>query len=229
MSGQNHYVLFDFAENLGDDAPILALLSKIAEYDRFRFLKKAIVCDDSPGDIYVPNTPETLAGAWHNAKRALARYNGYWMEFEDTEGVKLSFGYTPQEPRRLFLQVNNRVLNNRQQPENMRAFVGVIQKIYDALRPQYGFGLFNYENHDSVEPGTPPFAVWDINVFSPALVEQLGRDRLLALPAWRTVEFADGGLLVEMSPNPLIEGLAYRDKYKAAAAQLGFDRVILGG
>ncbi len=230
MSGQNQYILFDFPDGrLTDDAPILTLMGKIAEYDRFRFLKKAIVCDDSPGDLYVPNTSPTLAGAWANAKRALARYGGYWMEFEDTEGVKMSFGYTPQEPRRLFLQVNSSVINKRDKPENVRAFVGVMQKIYDALHPHYGCGLFNYENHDSVEPGTPPFAVWDYNLFSPALVEQFGRDRLLALPAWRKVEFKDGGLLLEMCSAPLIEAFAHREQYKASASALGFEKVIMGG
>lgn len=230
MSGQNQYILFDFpADRLPDDAAILALMSSIAAHDRFRFLKKAIVCDDSPGDLYVPNTPSTLAGAWANAKRALARYGGYWMEFEDTEGVKLSFGYTPQAPRRLFLQTGSRVINQRDKSEHVRAFVSVIQKMYDALHPDYACGLFNYENHDSLEPGTPPFAVWDYNVFSPALVERFGRDLLLSIPAWRKVEFSDGGLLLEMSPMPLIDALAYRDHYKAAAAALGFEKVVMGG
>lgn len=231
MSGQSVYVLFDFLDGRlsADHAPILALLGSIAAHDRFRFLKKAIVCDDSPGEVYVPNTPETLAGAWKNAQRALARYGGYWMEFEDTEGVKMSFGFTPQEPHRFLLQTANRVLANRDRSENARAFASVIQKIYTALQPHYGFGLFSYETHDSVEAGTPPFAVWDYNLFSPALVEQYGRERLLSLPAWRTVEFPDGGLLLEMSPNPLTEGLAYREQYREAARLLGFDRVMIGG
>ncbi|MBE2269789.1 MAG: hypothetical protein IAE80_16250 [Anaerolinea sp.] len=230
MGGQNEYILFDFPDGrLTDSAPILDLMGKIAHDDRFRFLKKAIVCDDSPGDLYVPNTPETLAGAWKNAQRALVRYGGYWMEFEDTEGVKLSFGYTPQEPRRFFLQMSSSVLNNRKQPENARAVASVIQKIYNTLHPHYGCGLFSYENHDSVEVCAPPFAIWDFNLFSPALVEQYGRDRLLALPAWRKVEFPDGGLMLEMSPNPLTESLAYRDKYREAANALGLDRIIMGG
>ena len=230
MSGQNEYILFDFPDGrLTEDALILELMGKLTEYDRFRYLKKAIVCEDSPGDIYVPNTPQTLAGAWANAKRAVVRYGGYWMEFEDTEGVKMSFGFNPKESRRLFLQTSSSVLNKRDKSENVRAFVSVIQKIYDGLHPDYGCGLFNYENHDSVAPGTPPFAVWDYNLFSPALVAQFGRDRLLALPAWRTVEFKDGGLLLEMSPQPVVNALAHRDQYKTAAAALGFERVIMGG
>ena len=230
MSGQNQYILFDFPdERLTNDSLMFSLMGKIVENDRYRYLKKAIVCDDSPGDIYVPNTPETLAGAWHNAKRALVRSGGYWMEFEDGEGVKMSFGYTPQEPRRLFLQFSSSVINKRNQTENVRVVVSVIQKIYDTLHPHYGCGLFNYENHDSVEVGAPPFAVWDYNLFSPALVEQFGRDRLLSIPAWRTVEFADGGILLEMSPSPLTESLAYKSNYREAAVLLGVDKIIMGG
>lgn len=230
MGGQSEYILFDFPDGrLTDHAPILTLMNNIAEHDRFRFLKKAIVCDDSPGEIYVPNTPETLAGAWQNAKRAAARYGGYWMEFEDTEGVKMSFGFKPEDPRRLFLQIDRSVINRRHQPENVRALVGVIQKVYNALHPHYACGLFSYENHETYEPGTPPFAVWDYNLFSPALVERYGRERLLSIPAWRKVEFDDGGIMLEMSPSPITEWVAYKDNYREAAALLGVDRVVQGG
>ncbi len=68
------YLMFDFADEttLLDKDNMVRLLIAIAEGDVYQFLKKAIVCDDSPGMIYVPNSPETLANAWNNAIRARA-------------------------------------------------------------------------------------------------------------------------------------------------------------
>ena len=95
------YILFDFADEttLLNKDNMVRLLIAIAEGDTFHFLKKAIVCDDSPGLIYVPNSPETLANAWNNAIRALQRYNGYWMEFENAAKLKFSFGFDPNDRR----------------------------------------------------------------------------------------------------------------------------------
>jgi hypothetical protein len=97
------YILFDFSDNrLTDRANFVRLMIEIARGDVFRFLKKAIVCDDMPGDLYVPNQPEMLDLAWSNAVRAAPRYNGaYWMEFENETGFRLNFGFDPRQLKRL--------------------------------------------------------------------------------------------------------------------------------
>src|SRR3954470_20226674 len=123
-------ILFDFA----DDTTLLSkdnmvrLLIMLAEGDTFQFLKKAIVCDDSPGLNYVPNSLETLANAWNNAIRARQRYNGYWMEFENANGLRFSFGYDPDSAQRLFLSAKKTDLRS---DDNLRTFVGVGEVIFN--------------------------------------------------------------------------------------------------
>ena len=135
-------ILFDFADEatLLNKDNMVRLLIAVAEGDTFQFLKKAIVCDDSPGLNYVPNSPETLAGAWNNAIRARQRYNGYWMEFENASGLRLSFGFDPNEARRLFLSAKKTDLRS---DDHLREFVHVGEIIFNTLNPFYGFGLFS--------------------------------------------------------------------------------------
>lgn len=216
------YVMFDLEDDrLREDAHPITLMNAIAAQG-WQFLKKAIVCDDSPGEIYVPNTPETLANAWSNAKRAAPRYNGgYWMEFENYDELKLAFGLDPKAPRRLMLTIDTAQLRRREHAPNARAFVSVIELIYRTLHPAYGYGLFSYDVHTPNPPGARVQAIWDYNVFGPALVDQIGREKLGYLPVWRVVNFDDGGLLLELSPNPIAEAQAYMQFYRHAAQMLG--------
>ncbi len=219
-------IFFDFADDatLLNNDNMVRLLIAIAEGDRYQFLKKAIVCDDSPGINYVPNTPETLVNAWGNAIRARQRYNGYLMEFENTDGLRFSFGFDPTEARRLFLsskKIDLRV------DANLREFVRFGELIFNTLRPVYGFGLFSYDAHDTPEIGTPPFALWDVNFYSGSQVEDWGRDTLAAVPAWGQAELAGGGVMLELSENPITRPLI--KNYRVASAALGFQRYFQGG
>lgn len=225
------YILFDFSDlRLTDRANIIGLMTEIARDDRFRFLKKAIVCDDVPGDLYVPNTPEYLDRAWSNAVRAAPRYGGaYWMEFENSSGLRLSFGFDPKQLKRLNLTVSKDSINKPSDEANVSELVRVASLIYTMLHPAYGYGLFNLDLHNPAAPGAGLKAVWDYNFFGPALVASLGRDKLLALPAWRKTEFEDGGILVEMSPNPVADWQPYTQNYREAAAALGVNAFNQGG
>ncbi len=220
-------ILFDFADEttLLSKDKMVRLMIAIADGDQFRFLKKAIVCDDSPGLNYVPNSPETLAGAWDNAIRARQRYNGYWMEFENADGLRLSFGYDPTSAQRLYLSAKKTDLRN---DDHLRMFVGIGETIFNALHPVYGFGLFSYDVHDTPEIGLPiPAALWDINFFGAGLVQEWGRETLEALPSWREAEIGSGGLLLELSPNPITRPQI--TNYREASATLGFARYFQGG
>jgi hypothetical protein len=225
------YILFDFSDiRLADRSNIVGLMTEIAAEDRFRFLKKAIVCDDVPGDLYVPNTPEYLDRAWSNAVRAAPRYGGaYWMEFENDNGLRLSFGFDPKKLKRLNLTVSKSSINKPADEPNVRELVRVASLIYTALHPAYGYGFFNYDLHNPAAPGDDLKAVWDYNFFSPALVESLGRDKLTALPTWKTTELDDGGLLLEMSPSPVADWQPYTRNYREAAAALGLNTFYQGG
>lgn len=219
-------ILFDFADEatLLDKENVVRLLIALAAGDTWQFLKKAIVCDDSLGLNYVPNSPETLANAWNNAIRARQRYNGYWMEFEDAAGLRFSFGFDPDAARRLFLNARKADLRSG---DSLRAFVGVAETIFNTLRPLYGFGLFSYDSHETPEIGAAPFAIWDYNFFGAGLVYDYGREQLDALPAYRQAELTGGGLLLELSENPITRPNIKH--YRDASATLGFKRYFQGG
>ncbi|MBI1259273.1 MAG: hypothetical protein GC204_17545 [Chloroflexi bacterium] len=220
-------ILFDFADEntLLSKDNMTRLLIAVAEGDAFQFLKKAIVCDDSPGINYVPNSPETLANAWNNAIRARQRYNGYWMEFENAAGLRFSFGFDPDAAQRLFLSAKKADLRN---DDNLRAFVRIGEVIFNTLRPMYGFGLFSYDVHETPEIAAPiPAALWDINFFSYGLVQDWGRETLASLPVWREADIGSGGLLLELSQNPITRPQI--TNYREASAALGFARYFQGG
>ena len=219
-------IVFDFADDrtLLNKEDMTRLLIAVAEGDVFQFLKKAIVCDDSPGIIYVPNSPETLANAWNNAIRARQRYNGYWMEFENADKLLFSFGFDPDDARRLFLSAKKADLRS---DDNLRTFVHFGEVIFNTLRPLYGFGLFSYDAHETPGIGIMPGALWDVNFFGAGLIHEWGREALDAIPAWRKADLAGGGLLLEFSENPITRPQI--QNYRAASAALGFSRYYQGG
>ena len=225
------YILFDFSDHrLTDRANFVRLMIEIARGDVFRFLKKAIVCDDMPGDLYVPNQPEMLDRAWSNAVRAAPRYNGvYWMEFENETGFRLNFGFDPRQLKRLNLTVSKSSINKPSDEPNVRELVRIATLIYTTLRPAYGYGLFNYDQPTPFPPDADVRAVWDYNFLSPTLVDAIGYDNIMALPAWGKTEFDDGGVLIEMSPSPVSDWTPYRQNYKEAAAALGLNKFFQGG
>ncbi len=219
------YIIFDFADDstLLDKDNMLRLLMAIAEGDVYQFLKKAIVCDDSPGLIYVPNSPETLANAWNNAIRAVQRYNGYWMEFENVDKLKFSFGFDPKAAQRSFLTAKREDLRS---DDALREYIRFGELIFNTLHPLYGFGLFSYDTHETPEIGADPTALWDYNFYGTGLIFELGRENLEETLAYRKAEL-DGGLLIEMAQNPITRPQIKH--YRDAAATLGFSKYYQGG
>jgi hypothetical protein len=102
--------------------------------------------------------------------------------------------------------------------------------VYTMLHPDYGYGLVALENHLPSAPGDNELgALYDYNFLSPHLVEKLGRDRILSVTTWRMTPFDDGGVLLEMSPNPLFDRKITRPNYQQAADILGLPQFYQGG
>ena len=231
MAGSTEFVFFDFADmRLADRSNILRAMTALAEGDRFRFLKKALVCTDIPGEKYVPNTPEMLDRAWTNALRAAPRYNGaYWMEFEGPGGAQFAFGYDPRKLKRLNVTVRRAALTGPQGDATAAELWDAVAILAGALGPAYGYGLFNYDTHELPPVNAGPQAAWDINVFGASLAQQFGRDALLAIPAARSVELPGGGILLALAANPITGWQTARSGAQALAAVLGVEAITLGG
>jgi hypothetical protein len=223
------YMIFDFSDSrLADRARITGLMQALAD-DGFRFLKKAIVCDDMPGERYVPSEPALLDRAWSNAVRAAPRYNGqYWMEYESVDGAALSFGFDPRRLRRLMLAVPRERMRPGQDSAHRAALAHSLRVIGATLEPAYGFGLFSYDVHDLPAIGAAPAGVWDYNWFGPALLAQYGTGMLAGLPAHASAGVG-AGWLVEMSASVYADWPAAAPRYRQAAAALGLAEVFHDG
>jgi hypothetical protein len=231
IRGVTVYLAFDFDdERLLEKSNPVRLLWAMSDAG-WRFLKKAVVCDDMPGDLYVPaerdGERDLLARAWDNAIRAAPRYgNGYWMEAEDARGFRLSFGLYVAQPRRLFFSTDKNALGGSDL--NARAFIAAGEIAYAALHPASGFGLFNYDAHDLPALGRGLDALWDYNFYGADAVTRVGRETLDSLDA-RRAAFDDGGMLIALSDNPAVGLNASRQRYHAAAARLGIKTIYQGG
>jgi hypothetical protein len=70
-----------------------------------------------------------------------------------------------------------------------------------------------------------PHIYW-ANFFSPAYVEQLGRDRLMNAPGWKKESLNDGGLLYVLTPS--LEGTGPKAMVEAVKKYFGIDSVRRG-
>jgi hypothetical protein len=113
-------------------------------------------------------------------------------------------------------------------PGVLRTFLDASEALYNALQPDYGYGLVALD----VQPLPPPFepeagvkALYDYNFFGPKLAARLGQARVLNAPAQRTAALPDGGALLEAVDNPLQNRKANTPKYQEIARALGLDKV----
>ncbi len=80
-----------------------------------------------------------------------------------------------------------------------QAMLEVFKDLYNSWQPFYGHqdyeGGISLSRKTVIEDQNIGYLYY-INLFSPELVNKIGRDRLLSAPAWRIEEFADGGIFL---------------------------------
>ena len=123
-----------------------------------------------------------------------------------TIGVNAA-AFLPDEENELFeTDVEDRITN----------IIDLVIQSYLRLQPLYvygygatpDYGYVSVPDRDAIENGDLPELYW-LAVYSPALVSQIGRDRLLSAPAWRTERLDDGAVLIVVYQNPRIPGDQY--------------------
>ena len=91
--------------------------------------------------------------------------------------------------------------------EQFATFVRLLSEMFD---PLYAFG--GIEQNENPKQLLPPLdqlkrgelnSLFWLNVFSPAAVERLGRNRVLSAPAWKVEELDDGRVMLVVSNNPV--------------------------
>jgi hypothetical protein len=232
MSGIIEHVFFNFTSDktLSDKSNILRLMIRIIEEGEFRFTVPYTY--EFPPQRFVENIPERLSQAWDEATDK-GRY-GASLGFWNSKGLGLSFGVNFAHYRQLNVMVDSGDISGLTPSnyENVRSLVQVCELVFTALRPEYGYGLITPNIHPIADPEESKVsiqAIYDYNFFGPRLVEQLGRERVLSVPTWRTVQYDDGGVLLEMSPSPIADWKPYTSNYRRAAEILGVDKYYQGG
>jgi hypothetical protein len=213
------YIFFDFPTDatLTDRANVVPFFTRLSEGGEFR-------CAEVP-----ESAPDAFDRQWQNVLRM--RPKNAWLAFDNAAGLTITFGVYPGEWRRWYAMVYGGVISAPTSHEHVRSLVKTCELAYTTLQPDYGFGLISLESQLVPTPGENVLsALYDYNFLSPRLVEQLGwRERVLSVPAWRTLEFDDGGILLEMSPHPIVERKTYTSNYQQAAQMLGLSGYHQGG
>ncbi len=210
------YLFFDFPsdEMLKDPAnPIRFFTGLLAE-----------------GEFHLPAESDApVEQHWHSILRMRAR-NAY-LAFENDTGLTITFGVYPNEWRRWYAMVYGGVISTPTSHAHIRSLVKASELVYNTLRPDYGFGLLSLETQLVSAPGEGELStLYDYNFLSPRLVEKLGgKTKVMSVPTSRTIEFDDGGLLLELSPHPIIERKASTPNYIEAAQMLGIAHYSQGG
>lgn len=116
-----------------------------------------------------------------------------------------------------------------QSTEYGQKLVAAGEAVYETLAPDYGYGLISLDTQLLDPPGEGDFIpkmVHDYSFFSPRLVKKFAA--LSAVPTTRSVDFNDGGTLLELSSAPLARIKTETANYLAATAILGIPKFQQG-
>jgi len=222
------YIFFHFASDstLRDQAKVVGFMSALVEQAGLHSTQLRHTADTTQQCL---DTPDTLADAWG---KAVSRARGTaWVSFESSQGMGITFGVYGSEWRRAYLSLGRVAIGSATPAaaENLRAFVAASELFYQMLQPDYGYGLISLDSHTLPPLDSAVEAVYDYNFLSPALVDRFGRERLLSIFSVHTAIYDDGGLMLAMSPNPMVERKQNRPNYEQTARILGLEKIVQGG
>jgi hypothetical protein len=207
------YVVFDFPDEtrLKSPANVAGFLSELVKMNDFRLSNEDF---------------ESPEAAWNAAVRQGQR--SVYVAMDHAGGYSLSFSVITSNWRRLYVTANR---GQSEKAENVRTLVSACETFYKTLAPDYGFGFVSMDTNPLPPPGEGDYGIdtlYDFNFLSPRLVSKLGTANLNNAPSFRTVPFEDYGLLLDMSPNPLMDRKKSTAMYQAAAAVLGIPKFQQG-
>lgn len=227
MSKQLEYIFFEFAteQTLQNRSNLLRLLNTILQVKVFDVVA-ANLDEESVHDV-----GKVVDQAW---KKCEEQGQSSLSFFFRNDSLFLTIAIDRRRFRRLAVSVDSSYISDLQDQHyrNVRALVQVCELVYETLHPEYGYGLVTPNVHplmEFTENRTEIQVVFDYNFLGPRLVQILGSTKVLSVPTWRTLEFDDGGVFLEMSPNPIAEWVPYTDNYEKAVEILGAQKYLQGG
>jgi hypothetical protein len=195
------YIVFDFPESVTLKDPAILTAGVTALQD----------------DGFLLEGEAPAAEAWGQALRRGTR--SAYLAFKG--GLDLTLSVVLNQPRRLYCATPRPMALK---PEGARAFVDAAQTLWNALLPDFGFGLISLDTQMLEAPAVGDYrikTVYDYNFLSERLLKPLGSQTLKAVPGARVAALAGGGALLEVVPHPLGDRKPTLPTYQTAAALLG--------
>lgn len=93
-------------------------------------------------------------------------------------------------------------------PAFTQAYLDLLADLFEVINSEYGWAEHVAVKHGNAfdrlhwDPFEPSFVTW-ANFFGPALVERLGRERLLSAPAHQVRELPNGSVMLTVAANPI--------------------------
>ncbi len=230
MSGDSAYLLFNIEKEVITREDVNNLVQSISKKTLFQF---ATTYDDILQKQTINATQKQgIDQVWEKFEREES--NGINLEFQDDHDFELTIWVMPRQLNQLAVVVDNGYLSDIESInyQNVQSLIQICELVYATLHPIYAYGFTSPEiDHTIANPDDEVTirAVHDYNFFGPYLVQKIGREKILTIPTWRTVQFDDGGILLAMSPNPIAEWEPYTENYKNAAKILGVKQFYQGG
>lgn len=171
-----------------------------------------------------PDGSAPINAVWDAALKQGQR--SVFVNFDNIYNYGLTVSVITNQWRRLYVAAYRGGMQN---VEYRKAFLTAAESVYNSLAPDYGYGLISLDTQYLDAPAEGdyrPKTVHDYNFFSPRLVGKFSS--LSAVPAVRTLPFSDGGMLVELSPDPLGDRKTYAANYMAASGILGIPAIQQG-
>jgi len=223
--------IFSSDKTLRDVSKIQELLTKIGEMG-WKFISSESNTHSTKRNI-IDSSSDDIKNAWQ--KSISEGEHGAIIEFcnskDFTAGLGLDFEH---HYRKLLVTTNYGDFDecNPLAADHMRSAISLCETVYQTLAPVYGYGLTSQENvtlEEYLDTTPHIYAIFNCNFFGPDIVSSFGRERLLSIPTWRTLEFPDGGILLEMRPYPPTEGYdKYKPNYEYTTKMLGIETYRLG-
>jgi hypothetical protein len=209
------YIVFDFADETTLQSPknIGAAFEALFKGQQASHFQLA-------GEDY-----ETVEAAWSSAVRQSKR--SAYVALSDNQGYEITFSVVTNNWRRAYFTANRGQMTQKG-PESL---LEACMFFRNALAADYGFGFVAMDTDPLPPTGEGDYGLttlYDYNFLSPRLIDKLGRDKLASLPVYKVRNFPDGGLLLEMARNPLVDKKNSAPAYQAAAMILGLPKFQQG-
>lgn len=209
------YIVFDFADETTLQSPQNIGAAFKALFDGQQNTSFALAGEDF----------ETVEAAWSSAVKQAKR--SAYVALTDSQGYEVTFSVVTNNWRRAYFTANRGQVT-QQGPDSMLEACSIFR---DSLAADYGFGFVSLDTDPLPPTGEGDYGLttlYDYNFLSPRLIEKVGRDKLASLPVYKVRDFADGGMLLAMARNPLVDKKNTAAAYQAAAMILGLPKFQQG-